>query len=36
MTILNVILIVLSIIVGIAYFSIRNARKARDKKQMKK
>jgi hypothetical protein len=33
---LNMILIVLMIIVGIAYFSVRNARKTRDKKQMKK
>jgi hypothetical protein len=33
---LNMILIVLLIIVGIAYFSVRNARKTRDRKQMKK
>lgn len=33
---LNMILIILMIIVGIAYFSVRNARKTRDRKQMKK
>lgn len=33
---LNMILIVLMIIVGIAYFSVRNARKTRDRKQTKK
>jgi len=33
---LNMILIVLLIIVGIAYFSVRNARKTRDRKQSKK
>ena len=33
---LNMILIILLIIVGIAYFSVRNARKTRDRKQMKK
>lgn len=33
---LNMILIILMIIVGIAYFSVRNARKTRDRKQTKK
>ena len=33
---LNMILIVLLIVIGIAYFSVRNARKTRDRKQSKK
>ena len=33
---LTMILIVLMIIIGIAYFSVRNARKTRDRKQSKK
>lgn len=32
---LNMILIILLIIVGIAYFSVRNARKSRDRKAKK-
>ena len=33
---LTMILIVLMIIIGIAYFSVRNSRKTRDRKQSKK